>query len=49
MLETGIDAGFLNPVIFYRSVEFNRGEDAGNALVGLTAKYKLSSQTSLYS
>jgi hypothetical protein len=47
--ETGIDAGFLNPVIFYRSVEFNRGEDAGNALVGLTAKYKLSGQTSLYS
>jgi hypothetical protein len=47
--ETGIDAGFLNPVIFYRSVEFNRGEDAGNALVGITAKYKLSDQASLYS
>ena len=47
--ETGIDAGFLNPVMFYRSVEFNRGEDAGNALVGITAKYKLSDQASLYS
>lgn len=40
---------FFNPVMFYRSVEFNRGEDSGNALVGLTAKYKLSDQISLYS
>lgn len=47
--ENGIDAGFLNPLIFYRSVEFNRGEDAGNAILGLTAKYKLSKKTSLYS
>ena len=47
--EDGIDAGFFNPLIFYRSVEFNRGEDAGNAIVGLTAKYKLSNKTSLYS
>ncbi|MDT7832686.1 gliding motility protein RemB [Flavobacteriaceae bacterium S356] len=46
--ENGIDAGFLNPLIFYRSVEFNRGEDAGNAILGLTAKYKLSEKTSLY-
>lgn len=47
--ESGIDAGFLNPLIFYRSVEFNRGEDSGNAMLGLTAKYKLSDKTSLYS
>ena len=47
--ENGIDAGFFNPIMFYRSVEFNRGEDSGNALVGLTAKYKLSDQISLYS
>ena len=45
----GIDIGFLNPVIFYRSVEFGRGEDAGNAIVGLTAKYKASTTISLYS
>ena len=46
--QNGIDADFFNPLIFYRSVEFNRGEDAGNAMVGLTAKYKLNNQTSLY-
>ena len=47
--ENGVDADFFNPVIFYRSVEFNRGEDAGNAIVGLTAKYKANEQISLYS
>lgn len=45
----GFDVGFLNPVIFYRAVEFSRGEDAGNAMVGLTAKYKLTPETVLYS
>lgn len=45
----GIDAGFLNPIIFYRSLEFNRGEDAGNAILGLAGKYKLTNQISLYS
>ena len=47
--ENGIDAGFLNPIIFYRSLEFNRGEDAGNAIIGLTGKYKLTNNISLYS
>lgn len=47
--ENGFDAGFLNPVIFYRSVEFNRGEDSGNAIIGLTGKYKLNENISLYS
>jgi hypothetical protein len=47
--EDGQDAGFFNPLIFYRSVEFSRGEDSGNAMVGLTAKYKLSDNILLYS
>ncbi|MCG1034958.1 gliding motility protein RemB [Polaribacter sargassicola] len=47
--ENGIDAGFLNPLIFYRSLEFNRGEDAGNAILGMSAKYKLNDNISLYS
>ncbi len=47
--ENGIDAGFFNPIIFYRSLEFNRGEDAGNAIIGLTGKYKWSDNISLYS
>ncbi|WP_373941572.1 hypothetical protein OEG92_18480 [Polaribacter sejongensis] len=47
--ENGIDAGFLNPLIFYGSLEFNRGEDSGNAIIGLTGKYKLNNNVSLYS
>ena len=47
--ENGFDAAFFNPVIFYRSVEFNRGEDSGNAIIGLTGKYKLNDNISLYS
>ena len=47
--DQGFDVGFLNPLIFYRSVEFSRGEDAGNAMLGLTAKYKLKDNLMLYS
>ena len=47
--ENGIDAGFFNPIIFYRSLEYNRGEDAGNAIIGITSKYKLNDNISLYS
>lgn len=46
--ENGFDAAFFNPIIFYRSVEFNRGEDSGNAIIGLTGKYKLNDNVSLY-
>lgn len=47
--DQGFDVGFLNPLMFYRSVEFSRGEDAGNAMLGLTAKYKLKPNLHLYS
>jgi hypothetical protein len=47
--DQGFDVGFLNPLMFYRSVEFGRGEDAGNAMLGLTAKYKLKENLNLYS
>ncbi|MGB0892417.1 MAG: gliding motility protein RemB, partial [Flavobacteriaceae bacterium] len=47
--QNGIDISFLNPLMFYRSVEFNRGEDVGNAVIGLTSKYKLNDNISLYS
>jgi hypothetical protein len=46
--DNGIDASFLNPLIFFRSVEFNRGEDSGNAIIGITTKYKVSKKASLY-
>ena len=47
--DQGFDIGFMNPLMFYRSVEFSRGEDAGNAMLGLTAKYKLKENLILYS
>ena len=43
-----LDISFLNPLILYRQVEFNRGEDVGNALIGLTSKYKLTDNIALY-
>ncbi len=35
-----IDISFINPIIFYRNVEFARGSKSGNAIVGLNSKYK---------
>lgn len=44
----GFDASFVNPIIFYRSVEFASSARTGNALLGLTAKYKWSNQINFY-
>jgi hypothetical protein len=46
--ERGFDMSFVNPIIFYRSVEFASSSRSGNALLGLTAKYKWNNQISLY-
>ena len=35
-----MDVNFINPIIFYRAVEFSRGSKSGNAIVGLNTKYK---------
>lgn len=43
-----LDISFLNPLMLYRQVEFNRGEDVGNALLGSTSKYKLTNNIALY-
>jgi hypothetical protein len=47
--DRGIDANYLNPVIFYRAIEFSTGPRAGNAIIGLTAKYKWSDNFNIYS
>lgn len=44
----GFDANFLNPIIFYRSVEFSSSARSGNALLGLTSKYKFNNQINAY-
>lgn len=44
----GFDMSFVNPIIFYRSVEFASSARSGNALLGITYKYKWSDQINLY-
>ncbi len=44
----GLDVNFLNPIIFYRFIEFSTGSRAGNALIGLSGKYKWNDRVNLY-
>lgn len=44
----GFDANFLNPIIFYRAVEFSSSSKSGNALLGMTYKYKYNSNINFY-
>ena len=46
--DRGFDLNYLNPVIFYRAIEFSTGSRGGNALIGLSAKYKFSNQFNAY-
>jgi hypothetical protein len=43
-----MEMDFLNPMIFYKSLEFNRGEDAGSSVVGINGMYKFSKTISMY-
>ncbi len=44
----GFDANFVNPIIFYRAVEFSSSARSGNALLGLTGKYKWNNRLNFY-
>lgn len=44
----GFDINFVNPIIFYRSVEFSSSSKSGNAALGLTTKYKWNNNINLY-
>ena len=44
----GFDFNFLNPIVFYRAIEFSTGSRGGNALIGLTGKYKINDRANLY-
>ena len=44
----GYDVNYLNPIIFYRPLEYALGSNAGNVLLGLNMKYKLTNKTHLY-
>ncbi|WP_338035231.1 gliding motility protein RemB [Lacinutrix himadriensis] len=45
----GFDINYINPIIFYRAIEFETGQDAGNAIMGLSAKYKINDNINAYS
>ncbi|MFD2517770.1 gliding motility protein RemB [Salinimicrobium flavum] len=44
----GFDLNYLNPIIFYRAIEYSTGHQAGNAIIGLTGKYKWSDNVLTY-
>ncbi|MGX7667168.1 gliding motility protein RemB [Flavobacterium pedocola] len=46
--DRGFDMSFVNPLIFYRTVEFTSSSKTGNAALGLTSKYKWNSRVNFY-
>ncbi|MAO10917.1 MAG: gliding motility protein RemB [Flavobacteriaceae bacterium] len=46
--DRGFDFNYINPVIFYRAIEFSTGPRGGNALIGLTSKYKFTDRINAY-
>lgn len=47
LVETGFDPNYLNPIIFFRPVEFSTGS-AHNSLIGLDMSYKFSARFLAY-
>ena len=46
--DRGFDFNYINPIIFYRAIEFETGQGSGNAIVGASAKYKWNNKVNLY-
>jgi len=46
--QRGFDVNYLNPIIFYRPVEFSLGSQGGNALLGFSTKIKLTNSIQFY-
>ncbi|MGB3590675.1 MAG: hypothetical protein WBA16_03230 [Nonlabens sp.] len=46
--QRGFDFNYINPVIFYQTIELQTGSRGGNALLGATAKYKFSDRVTAY-
>ena len=44
----GFDMSFVNPIIFYRTVEFSSSARSGNALLALTTKVKWNNKINFY-
>ena len=46
--DRGYDISYLNPIIFYRPVEFALGSSGGNVLLGFNTKYKITNNVHAY-
>ena len=46
--ERGFDFNYINPLIFYRAIEFETGQGSGNAILGASAKYKWNNKVNIY-
>ncbi len=46
--DRGFDFNYLNPIIFYRAIEFSTGSRGGNALIGISGKYKINDRVNVY-
>jgi hypothetical protein len=46
--DRGFDFNYINPIIFYRAIEFSTGSRGGNALIGLSTKYKFTDRINAY-
>ena len=44
----GFDVNFLNPLIFFKTAEYEAGSNASNTVVGLSASYKLPYKINIY-
>jgi hypothetical protein len=44
----GLDVQYLNPIIFFRPVEYSLNSNEGNIVLGLNLKFKLTDKQSLY-
>ena len=45
----GYDVNYLNPIIFYRPIEFAVGSGNGNVVMGINAKFKVTDKSYIYS
>ena len=46
--QRGFDISYLNPIIFYRPIEFSLGSSGGNAIVGFSTKIKITNSIQFY-
>ncbi len=46
--QRGFDVSYLNPIIFYRPIEFSLGSSGGNAIVGFSTKIKITNSIQFY-